>query len=575
MPRLAESTVSAVKANPDVVSIVQDYVKLRKRGRNWIGLCPFHSEKSPSFTVSPDKQLWHCFGCHESGDSIGFVMKIDHLSFTEAVEHIAIRSGIPVEWEERSPDDTARDRELALIRERLAMAREFYRSHFATSPAKAYASRRHLADDFTGFFGLGFSPGPEAVIQHLRSKGATDDEILHLGIAVQSQGRLIDRFADRLVFPILDDRSRTIGFGGRVFTESAHGPKYINSDETAVFVKRRVLYGLDLAKTAIRKRGVAVVMEGYMDVIMAHQCGVTHSVAALGTAFSLDHARVLSRLTSTVITALDQDAAGISATQRVYEQCVTVGISVKVAQFLGKDPADTLVENGADYFEEQLAAAVSFTEFYFKQMVTQYPPDRIDHISKIVEAMVPLLRNETDVVVQRHYVRRIATALSIEPELIVSKLSGTAYSPSSRRVYAPSPPKKTKLQLAEDHLVYVMATHLGDRAHILETISLNDFRTPENQELVRLMRQRPLVDRELLEAIPDDAVRKWLGRLLVERSSDAPGSLHECIQIIQRVPKDERVAQIKARLRELGSGGDDHEVEALLLELQGLIQSLD
>jgi len=577
MQRLASTTVTAVKSHTGIVGIIQDYIKLKKRGRNWIGLCPFHSERTPSFTVSPDKMLWHCFGCHESGDTIGFVMKVDHLGFSEAVEHIALKVGIPVEWEERSPDDSARDGLLNRLREHLAMARDFYRSQFDSSGARSYVVNRGVAEDVARRFSLGYSSSSEGIVRFLRSKGLSDETIMDLGVAVVVNGRLIDRFSERLVFPIMDERGRTIGFGGRVLSDSSHGPKYINSDETPVFNKRRVLYGIDLAKTAIRKMGCAVVMEGYMDVVTAHQFGFCQSVAALGTAFSLDHARILSRLCSTVVTALDQDSAGQSATDRVFDHCSAVGITLKVATFSGKDPADCLIQYGTEYFEERLASAVSYAEYKFKHLVADYPIDRIENVSKIVDSMVPILSKESDTVVQRHYVRRMATFLKIEPELILARLSGTAYSPLAKRYYAPSLPRKSKLHLAEEQIIYLMATSLVDRIRVFESLKIADFRSPEHQAIAQLLCESPLVNRDLLDAISDESHRKLLGRLLVERAADSPGSLDECISLLRRVPTEERITLIKARLKEIDRDGldMDDEVDALLRELQSLIRGSD
>ena len=575
MQRLSETTVTAVKSVQDIVGIIQDYVKLKRRGRHYVGLCPFHSERTPSFTVSPDKHLWHCFGCQESGDHIGFLMKIDHLSFTEAIEHIAVKMGIAVEWEELSPEAAQFDQEMNQLRAQLTMARDYYRTQYSNSPALTYIESRGIEPGIGRHFCIGYSPDPFGLIRHLQSNGFSDETIQTSGIAIQVQGKLQDRFAGRVVFPIVDDRGRTIGFGGRVLTAQSSGPKYINSDETRAFAKRRVLYGLDHAKTAIRKMGTAVVMEGYLDVIIAHQYGFTHSVAALGTAFSVDHARVLSRLTSTIITALDQDDAGQTATERVYDHCNALELSVRVASFDEKDPADVLTHQGRDYFEDRLTESISFTEFKFKRLVQELPPTRIENVSKIIETMIPYLRKETDIVIQRHYARRIASLLKVEPDLVLAKLTSFGYTPGPKRFYIPSTNKKTKYQLAEETLLFSMATSITDRARILESVQISEFHTPEYRAIASLMCQFPLTDRELIDALPMDDSRKTLSRILVERANDGPGSIDECIRMIQRYPMEQRVLEIKAQLKTLDAEGNDHAVEPLLAELQALIKVLE
>lgn len=575
MQRLSDTTVTAVKTNHDIVGIIQDYVKLKKRGRNYIGLCPFHSERTPSFTVSPEKHLWHCFGCQESGDAIGFVMKADHLSFTEAIEHIALKVGIPIEWEEQSPEAAQLDHERNQLRALLATARDYYRAHYPGSPAEQYITHRGIASDIARQFNIGYTPNAHGLIQHLEASGFTQTEIQTAGIAINTQGKWQDRFAGRVIFPITDDRGRTIGFGGRVLTSNENGPKYINSDETKVFAKRRVLYGLDQAKAPIRKMATAIVMEGYIDVIMAHQYGFTHSVAALGTAFSIDHGRILSRLAPTVITALDQDNAGQTATERVYDHCNTLGIAVRVATFSDKDPADVLINHGPDYFEEQLASSTSFSEFKFKLLVQEYPPNRIENASKIIDLITPYLRRESDLVIQRHYARRIATFLKVEPDLVLAKLSSFGYTPPPKRFYNSPSNKKTKYQLAEEYLLYVMATSIADRVRVLETVQVTDFPTPEYRAVASLLLQFPFTDRELIDALPVDDTRKVLSRILVERATDSPGSIDECLRLLKRFPIEQRVLEIKDQLKTLDTEGQDHAIEPLLTELQALIKVLE
>jgi DNA primase len=573
MQRLSDATVTAVKSVQDIVGIIQDYVKLRRRGRNYIGLCPFHSERTPSFTVSPDKHLWHCFGCKESGDHIGFVMKIDHLSFTEAIEHIALKLGIGIEWEERSPEAALIDQEMNRLRAQLSAVKSYYQHHF-TNPATQYMDSRGIAAEISHQFSVGYSPDGTGLITHLHAHGFTDAEIQTAGIAIQSNGKLHDRFAGRLIFPILDDRGRTIGFGGRVLTDHFNGPKYINSDETRTFAKRRVLYGLDHAKPSIRKLDAAIIMEGYLDVITAHQYGFTNSVAALGTSFSADHARILSRLSSVVITALDQDEAGRLATDRVYDHCTALGMTVRVALFKEKDPADALIQQGRDYFEDCITQSISFTEFKFKQLVVEFPPNRIENVSKIIDTMIPYLRKESDLVVQRYYARRIATFLKVEPELILAKISSIGYTRGPKRFYSSPTNKKTKYQQAEEYLLFSMATSISDRARILESIESSDFQTPEYQSIASLISHYSVTDRELIDALPSDDFRQLLSRIMIERAGDAPGSIDECIRMLQRHPIEQRIHEIKQLLKSLPPDQEDR-TESLLSELQTLINGLE
>ncbi|NLB81735.1 MAG: DNA primase, partial [Clostridiaceae bacterium] len=324
-----ESFLQEVTDKNDIVEIVSGYVNLKKSGSSLKGLCPFHKEKTPSFTVSEDKQLYYCFGCSNGGTVINFVMQAEHLDFIEAVKYLAERANLAI------PDlSDNKGKETAYIRSEIynintASAKFFYNclASEAGQNARLYLKERGINKNSINRFGIGFAPSSNMLLSHLRQQGFDDEIIIQSGVVVQSDtGDVYDRFRDRIIFPILDIRKNVIGFGGR--TMEQQGPKYLNSPETAAFNKSYNLFGLNLAKNS--KESYFVLVEGYIDVISLHQGGVTNAIATLGTALTQAQARLIKRMRSEVIIAYDSDEAGQKATKRAIELLADEAITVRV-----------------------------------------------------------------------------------------------------------------------------------------------------------------------------------------------------------------------------------------------------
>ncbi|MCE7519840.1 DNA primase [Vreelandella titanicae] len=360
----------------DVVEVVGERVQLKKAGRNYSGLCPFHQEKTPSFTVSADKQFYHCFGCGANGNALRFLMEYDKLPFPEAVEQLAGRLGIEVP-REGADDPRAQQREKKRKEgvNLLELAASFYRERFKMQegqPAQRYLSGRGLSDEVIKTYGIGYAPaGWEALKQHLSERGIGEPVQVEYGLLIHREdtGRTYDRFRDRVMFPIRDLRGRTIAFGGRVMGDDQ--PKYLNSPETPVFHKGRELYGLYEARQASNKLEQLVMVEGYMDVVALAQYGIHNTVATLGTATTEDHLTRLFRLVSRVVFCFDGDRAGRQAASRALETALPQMIDGREARFLflpeGDDP-DTLVRReGTQAFQDRVTCAMPLSEFLFEQ----------------------------------------------------------------------------------------------------------------------------------------------------------------------------------------------------------------
>ncbi len=409
----------------DIVEVVDRYVPLKKAGANYVACCPFHSEKTPSFSVSPTKQFYHCFGCGAHGTAIGFLMEHAGKAFPEAVEELARDAGLEVPRVERPGDKERRDEALDLNEILLAAAR-YYRGTLKDAPgAIDYLKRRGLTGEVAARFGIGYAPD---AWQNL-SAVFPDYDLPALdaaGLVINGDGgKRYDRFRDRVMFPIHDSRGRVIGFGGRVLGDGE--PKYLNSPETPVFSKGRELYGMFLARNAIRDAGKVVVVEGYMDVVALAQHGIEYAVATLGTATTPIHAQKLFRLTDTVVFCFDGDRAGRGAAWRALENALPVLADGKDARFLflpdGEDPDDFVRRRGRAGFEQALENAVPLSEFLLTELAARHPPKSSEGRAALVAAARGLV-TQIEAPVLGAILRRRLAELAGLPESELRELLG-------------------------------------------------------------------------------------------------------------------------------------------------------
>jgi DNA primase len=395
MPLIPAETIVAVREATDIVALVGRYVRdLKAAGKNYKARCPFHDEKTPSFTVNPEKQTYHCFGCSEGGNAISFLMKIEGLPFPDAIKQLANEHGIVIP-ENADPEFSKREEYYKLNN----WVSEWYSYSLKSKggeSAREYLKGRKISEEMIDAFELGFAPeGWQNLVEASQGKELPQDLLQELSLVVKKETRSYDFFRNRLMFPIHDGRSRVVGFGGRALDDS--DMKYTNSRESDIFIKSQNLYGIHLASRALRRDKQAVLVEGYTDVIMAHQFGFDATVAALGTAFTKDHARVLKRYVDRVILALDADEAGQKAALRALPILIANGIEVKMTLLPdGQDPCDFLLKQGAEAFGEKLESALDMVDFYFAQHKNP-GPDQIHQTLKTLGALIstmpsPILR---------------------------------------------------------------------------------------------------------------------------------------------------------------------------------------
>ncbi len=466
------SPVEEIKSRTDIVEFIQQYVRLEKSGINFRGLCPFHSEKTPSFFVSPPRQIWHCFGgCGEGGDVFKFVMKIEGLEFPEALKMLAQRAGVFL----RREDPKVRSERNRLYDLCEYAARIFQAALAKAPPAQNYLRERGLAEATIRDFRIGFAPRSwDFLCQNLTSRGFSRDEIEKAGLAIKSEDNAswYDRFRGRIVFPIADANGRVVGFGGRIFVSpsskfqvpsSATEAKYINTPQTLLYDKSRALYGFDKAKQEIRMKNSAVVVEGYMDCVMSHQAGVKNTIAVSGTALTTQQLTMLRRLCDTLASSFDTDEAGDSATRRSLALSAQFGFARKIVAIpSGKDPADTVRES-PDAWIHAVEHVKSVVAFYFEKAFARHDPATAEGKKSIAAMVLPYVSEIFDEIEKAHWVSELARGLGIPEDAVRKELvrvSGRAQKRFTSGAAPPQPPEKVsqgRRELLEERLLVLLA----------------------------------------------------------------------------------------------------------------------
>ena len=568
---ISAKTVEEVRAYDDIVAVISDYVQLKKKGRNYLGLCPFHSEKTPSFTVSPDKKIFHCFGCKESGDHISFIQKVENIPFSDAIKQIAQKAGIDVVEDNKK---VTKEDEIRLeLEKEMVTIRDTFKNELAKKQeVLSYLSKRGVNDESIKTFHLGYCP-PYFKLSDLLSADHNDQFTSMTGITYKTDDdQLKLRFRGRLMFPILNHLGKTIGYSGRTLDPESKYAKYMNSEETLLFNKRRILYGLNVAKSEIKRQNAVILMEGFMDVIMSHQFGFKHAVATMGTAITADQVRLLKRFTSQIYLAMDSDRAGQLAIERSYEVLKEFEFQVFVIDFNGKDPADILIEKGGDYFQSCIDNRISIIEFLINRTLTEFPNKRIEDVPIILEKLIPILKIEKNPIIQKHYTQLLSSRLNIAEELLLDKLKKSSYTVYYKRDYN-NRNKKNKLTRAEEIVLYIIATKLEYRKKFDIEVMNVDWSNTTFNELSQLILKTEVLSQRLLDGIENDELRKELARILIEvdlmESESLEQNWRECLYAINKHKNKARIDQIREELKAIQGSDNDKSIQ-LLTELQQL-----
>jgi len=419
MPYISDKTIEKIKQRLSIVDVISEYVKLKKSGHNYSGLCPFHIEKTPSFFVNNEKGVFHCFGCGESGNMFSFIMKIENVSFTESVEILAKKAGIEIEFKEGQYDSINKEKELIYKVNQEAMFIYHYYLKFKPEAEKAreYLKKREIEKNIIELFNLGYSPSePNKIYNELVSKKYSPSLILKAGLITKSptSDNYYDRFKDRLIFPIKDINENVIGFGARILSENLDLPKYINTPETIVFQKRSNLYGLNLSKEYIRETKEAIIVEGYFDVITLFQNDIKNVVAPLGTSLTEEQILLLKRYADTIIIIYDADEAGSQATIRSISMLLNTNLNIKIVELpKGYDPDTYVKKYGKDELKNLIKGAPSFLKFIILNSFKKYDRKTLSGKKKIIEQVFYVISKMDDEIKKDEVIRFLSIKLAI------------------------------------------------------------------------------------------------------------------------------------------------------------------
>ena len=431
MVRYSDELLDEIKSKNDIVDIVSQYVVLKRAGRNYMGLCPFHKEKSGSFCVSPDKQIFHCFGCGVGGNVFHFISKIENLNFKESVEMLANRAGVELPVSSNSAEDDKRERLKSRVYEVNKCAAEFYHENLykpTAKPGQEYVKKRHLDNKTLKAFKIGYSGRFNELYTELKSKGFTEEEILASCLVNKNpDGKFIDRFRNRLMFPIFDTHERVIAFGGRVLDDSK--PKYINSPEDIVYSKGRHLFAFNIARKYNSK--TIIMVEGYMDAVSLHQRGIHNAVASLGTALTEAQGRLLRRSCEKVIIGYDADGAGQAATLRGLEILQNLGCDIRILQIEGaKDPDEFVVKYGPERFQMYVDKAISLVEFKVKMLKKSLDLDNVNDKIKFLNEVAKIVARVENSMEREVYVDKISLEYKVSKDAIYAEINKLLYANS-------------------------------------------------------------------------------------------------------------------------------------------------
>lgn len=552
------TVIDDVKEKLDIVQVVSSYINLQKAGRNFKASCPFHTEKQPSFYVFPERQSWHCFGaCNTGGDIFSFVMKKENVDFAEALRILAEKAGVTLVPKGVKQETEGRERErLHQINEAAA---QYYHHLLLTAPAaataRAYIEKRGLTGETVRSFQIGYSPdGWEVLKQYMMDKGYTEKELLTAGLLVAREaGGSYDRFRGRLMFPIRDFQGRATGLGARALDDSL--PKYINSPQTAVFDKSSILYGIDRAKSAIREKNLAVIVEGYMDVIMAHQYGENNVVASMGIALTDRQISILKRLTRNLALALDADAAGEEATLRVaaegamatdvtpvptwsgmvrYENALDAEVRVVVLPS-GRDPDEVILEDKKQW-QELVAKAPPILDYAIEAVAARTDLSKAREKSAAADRLLPIISDIKEPVRQAHYMQKLARVLQTDERALWGALKRLQprRGPLDRSISAAPVVGLPSHDPIEEYCLSLLV-HYPDLKPLAEELLPEYFESSESREL--FLRWRDAVDTSelgggldaYLKEYFDELVVRPLPSLLGEKESERRQSLNSCV----------------------------------------------
>lgn len=580
--RIPENLLEDILSRVDIVEVIAGYIPLKRAGRNFKALCPFHHEKTPSFMVSPDRQIYHCFGCNAGGNAFNFLMQHERLEFPEAVEVLAKKAGVVLPRPE--PQDLKAVSLATQLYKINELAAIFYEGILNSGPgaqAKQYLLKRGIKEETIKSLKLGYAPDKwDALMSHLRQKGIGLSLLEKAGLVLAKEGGgYYDRFRNRVIFPILDIKSRVLGFGARVLDDTL--PKYVNSPETPIYTKGRNLYGLPLAKDAIRESDLAIIVEGYLDFILPYQWGSKNIVASLGTALTLEQARFLKRYTHNVVMVYDPDKAGEIATLRTLDIFIEEDMNVRVASLPeGFDPDSFVRKLGIDSFKAKIDQSQNLFDYKLKVLKSQHNFKEIEGKARISSEMLVTINKFNNAVLKSEYIKRLAEELSVKEDALLQELGKIKVDKPYAQDQEPVAHKAVNINPVEKLLIKLMLEEADFINRIKADLEPADFQDERISRIVAIMFD--LIDQGKAPE-PSKLINHLQGQdmlsLICESTfspdiddQDKERILDDCIQRLKNDRLKFKRQELHEQIKSAQHSGDEDKLSRLMQQFQELIK---
>ena len=591
MSGIPEQIIDQIQDRVDIVEVIGSYIPLKKAGRNYKAPCPFHHEKTPSFMVSQEKQIFHCFGCGVGGNVFNFLMKYERLEFPEAARLLAQKAGVII------PASKTESREEASFTNSLYAANELAASFFQKNlkedrngrDAYGYLIKRGLSEETVKTFRLGYATSSwENLLNFAKHKGSTPGVLEKAGLAIlKEEGKYFDRFRNRIMFPILDMKLRILGFGGRVFLKEDEGPKYMNSPETSIYNKGRNLYGLNFTWKHIRDEDRVIIVEGYLDLIIPFQYGIRNIVASLGTSLTQDQVRVLHRYTKNAVVIFDPDKAGELATLRSLDLLLEEGLGVCVVRLPeGFDPDSFIRKYGTEEFKKRQTEAKNLFEYKMSVLFSKYNKTVLEDKARIVEEMLPTISKIQNAVLQSGYIKALSDNLSVNEEAIRQELKKV------RPDYSASRPKEMPKDIkidkhsknfrqSEKILAGLLIDDNSCIKAVKEKLCLEEFQDPIIRNIISILfrcseESKTITPGKLINYIEDTEAHRFIPELIdsVEAVVDRQKTLDDCIIKIKQENLKEKLNRLQVEIALAQNKADEDRINKLIAECNELVRSI-
>ncbi len=579
------TVVDDIKDQLDIVETISEHLSLKKAGQNYKGLCPFHGEKTPSFVVSPERQIWHCFGCGKGGDIFGFVKEIEGVEFKESLKILADKAGIELKPE--NPKVKSEKNKSMETHEKATELFHYLLLQKVGKNALNYLKKRTVIEKTIKTFKIGYAPDSyDTLIKFFNKHGYKENELLKAGlVSSNEQGRVYDKFRGRLMFPIRNPNGETIAFGGRILTEDTKAPKYLNSPQTLIYDKSNTIYNLNQAKESIRKKDQLIIVEGYMDVIASWQAGVQNVIASSGTALTEAQLKIIKRYTQNLFLAFDSDSAGAEATKRGIELALQNGFEIKIINLGGYKDPDELIKKGIQKWEQAIKQATPVMDFYFTNAFKKFQErERIKpKAQKIISTeILPLINNLQSKIDQDHFLSKLSDEINIETKILREEMEKTlppqknhAIIPNDDGLNKKVKTNKNKTQISlEDYLIGIMLTTEKWQETISKHLNKEDYLSSLLKKLFTFIQKNPnqtdlAFIKKKLDLNNDEGTE--LGLILVKteeiiRKSDKPLDQEEIVKYINKLKTESLLRQrkgIQHKLRKLKTTQDKKSAQEL------------